>query len=96
MAQAAQDETKQIEEVSKITNEMSTGVSQTATVAGNVAEKSRAAATISEEGGKSAQEGVNMMNNIQEAVNNSAATVKSLGEKSSQIGGIVKTITDIS
>ena len=95
MAKGAQQQSLQTEEANKVISEISSSAQQMAANSSNAAEAAVKANKIAQEGVKSGEEGREKINQIKTLVNDSAVSIQELGEKSQQIGNIVKIITGI-
>jgi len=95
MAKASQEQSVQIEGTSKILGDMSSSIQQASAASAAAAETSQNASTAAQSGSEAAAKGAEMMNNINTVVGESAEVIMDLGQKSDQIGEIVKTITSI-
>ncbi|ADG83040.1 methyl-accepting chemotaxis protein [Thermincola potens] len=95
VATGTEDQSKSIEQTSLTINEMSKGIQQVAGNSQNVLNASHEANEAALKGGKAVENAIKQMASISTTVNNSALTVKALGERSQQIGYIVDIITGI-
>ncbi|MDQ6419545.1 methyl-accepting chemotaxis protein [Paenibacillus sp. LHD-117] len=82
-------------EASRTINEMSAGVQQIAGHAHSVAATASKAYERAAEGGDAAQTAVRQMGAIHETVTGLAALIQTLNERSTEIGGILKVISEI-
>nr|WP_243237408.1 methyl-accepting chemotaxis protein [Heliobacterium chlorum] len=95
VAQGADKQVKAVSEASAVIEQMSAGIQQVATnanVVSGVAEKTAKAAF---EGDKAVNAAMIQMNSIEKSVSSSTQVVSKLGERSSEIGQIVDTISGI-
>lgn len=95
VASETEKQLQSLEESSEIISIMSTGAEQIAANANSVSFSSLNSLTVASEGNKKIQNAVLQMNSIQQTVNQSANTIEDLGERSKEIGQIVKVITEI-
>ncbi len=95
VATGTEDQSKSVEQTSLTINEMSKGIQQVAVNSQNVLSASNDANKAALNGGKAVENAIKQMASISKTVNNSAKTVKALGERSQQIVYIVDIITSI-
>ncbi|MGL5269391.1 MAG: methyl-accepting chemotaxis protein [Selenomonadaceae bacterium] len=95
VAAGASEQMKAVEAASAVVHQMSDGMHQAAVTSNRVAEESAAAAKKAGEGNASVTTAVKQMASIEATVNDSAAVVGKLGERSQEIGVIVDTIAGI-
>lgn len=91
----SQNQAKQIDDISRLIRDVS---SESASISKGAMDASRMlkeASQSAQSGSESARVAISKMGDIQRSVNDSAAIVKDLGEKSKQIGKIVDVITSI-
>ncbi|PKF79806.1 methyl-accepting chemotaxis protein [Vibrio sp. vnigr-6D03] len=81
--------------IASAVEEMSGTVREVAMQSSDAAQSSQEAGNVASEGGKLMQETVHGMQRIADVVNESAATVDSLGRKGEEIGDVIKVINDI-
>ncbi|MBD1556336.1 methyl-accepting chemotaxis protein [Vibrio sp. S9_S30] len=81
--------------IASAVEEMSSTVREVAMQSSDAAKSSQEAGNVASEGGKLMQETVHGMQRIADVVNESAATVDSLGRKGEEIGNVIKVINDI-
>jgi len=86
---------KRVEDTSRLMEDMSSSVKQVASDSRSASKSSQKSVEQAKGGGAATSEAVEKMNRITETVTDAAAVVKSLGEKSKQIGQITETITSI-
>ena len=95
VATGAEKQVDAINQTWSVVEQMSTGLQQVSTNTNLAAEKSAEAAETANTGGKYVEKAVNQMTQIEQAVNNSAQVVTTLGARSKEIGQIVDTISGI-
>lgn len=95
MATGTEDQAKSIEQTSITINEMSKGIQQVANNSQNVLHASNEANEAAQNGGRAVDNAIKQMDSISRTVNNSAVTVKALGERSQEIVCIIDIITSI-
>lgn len=95
MAKASQEQSTQVEGTSRILGEMSASIQQASTNSAAAAETAAEANKAAEQGSEDAAKGAAVMSNIKTVVEESGKVITELGQKSDQIGEIVKTITSI-
>jgi methyl-accepting chemotaxis protein len=95
VASATDNQVKSIEETTSRINEVTQKIKQVAANAETVAFAADQAGSAAESGKSAIEKAISQMNTISETVNLSAATVKTLGERSQEIGQIVAVITGI-
>jgi methyl-accepting chemotaxis protein len=95
VASSAEKQTNEIDQNVNSLNEISASITKIADNSMNVAELSKNTTMQAEEGGKSVQKTVDQMNSIHESVKVSSEAIKSLSERSKQIGKILDVITGI-
>lgn len=78
-----------------VVENMSAGIEEMAATANLVADKSAQAAMTAQEGGKSVEQAVSQMSQIEKTTTVSAQVVAMLGERSKEIGQIIDTISGI-
>ncbi|MDP2574500.1 methyl-accepting chemotaxis protein [Vibrio penaeicida] len=81
--------------IASAVEQMSGTVREVAMQSSDAAQSSQEAGNVASEGGKLMQETVHGMQRIADVVNESAATVDSLGRKGEEIGDVIKVINDI-
>ena len=95
MADITDKTSKQIDEAGQVIQGMVDSIKGVADNAGKSAEDVQKAGKVAQNAGTSAEKGVKNIEDIRNVVMNSSTAVKGLGEKSQEIGTIVKMITDI-
>ncbi len=95
IAKGSQAQAQQVEEASKILEQMNVNVDQVANSSQSSAATSVQAANDAEKGNQAVKAAMVKMNKIYETVTDSARIVKTLGARSEQIGQIVSVITNI-
>jgi methyl-accepting chemotaxis protein len=95
VASNAETQTNGIDKNAQSLNKISEGITKIADNSINVAELSKQSTLQAEEGGKAVQKTVDQMNSIHESVKISGEAIKSLAERSKQIGKILDVITGI-
>ncbi len=95
MAKASQEQSAQVEGTSRILGEMSASIQQASANSAAAAETAADANKAAEQGSEDAAKGAEVMNNIKTVVAESGEVITELGQKSDQIGEIVKSITVI-
>lgn len=95
VADGATNQVHLSEQSVKVISDMVASAGNTAHAAGAVAAASEQSVRAAEDGAKHINEAVTKMSEIQQSVDNTAAKIHSLGEKSRQIGQIVDVITGI-
>ena len=95
MAKASQEQSAQVEGTSRILGEMSASIQQASANSAAAAETAAEANKAAEQGSEDAAKGAEVMNNIKTVVAESGEVITELGQKSDQIGEIVKSITVI-
>jgi methyl-accepting chemotaxis protein len=86
----------EIESITTAINSMAEGTAHSAKKLDTLAGEAEGAVQIAKEGGGFMQKAIAQMNVIESAVNLSSEVVTALGNRSNEIGRIVKTISDIS
>jgi methyl-accepting chemotaxis protein len=84
-----------ISETTTTVEEVQQAAKQSAEKAKNVANSAQLVAKVSQDGQKTVEETVNVMNRIREQMDSIAQTVVRLSEQSQSIGGIIASVTDI-
>lgn len=84
-----------VNETTNVVETMSASIEEVTANASIAAGKSAQAATTAQGGGKSVEQAINQMTQIQQATRTSAQVVTTLGERSKEIGQIVSTISGI-
>ncbi|MDU4959097.1 MAG: methyl-accepting chemotaxis protein [Sporomusaceae bacterium] len=82
-------------ETAEVVNQISAGIQQVATAANGAAAQSEQAAAKAADGGRSVNQAIGQMTQLEQTVNASAGVVAELGARSQQIGQIVDTISGI-
>ncbi|HWR42380.1 methyl-accepting chemotaxis protein [Sporomusa sp.] len=95
VAKGAEEQLAAAVDTTGVVAEMSLSIKHMATNAGKVASRTAEAAGKAQDGRKSVDQAVSQMSQIEQTVNNSAQVVARLGERSSEIGQIVDTISGI-
>lgn len=95
VAAGTEDQAKSVEQTSIVIGEMSKGIQEVAGHASSVLHISRAASATACNGSDAVENAVRQMEFINNTVNETAASVRALGEKSKLIGFIVDVITGI-
>ncbi|HAA90336.1 MAG: Methyl-accepting chemotaxis protein TlpC [Thermoanaerobacterales bacterium 50_218] len=95
VASGTDNQVKNIEETTNRINDVTQKIKQVAANAETVASAADQAGGAAESGKTAIEKAISQMNTISETVNLSAATVKTLGERSQEIGQIVAVITGI-
>ncbi|MBS4175121.1 methyl-accepting chemotaxis protein [Bacillus sp. FJAT-49736] len=95
VASETERQLQSMEESFEIVSLLSSGSNQIAENAQSVSTSSSNSLHIASEGNEKIQKAVMQMNSIQQTVNKSAAIITELGERSKEIGQIVKVITEI-
>jgi len=95
IATSSESQVQRTEESVRVIEEMAVGIQRIAETSSMVAEASSSAASEAEQGNDCIQTAVTQMHAIQQIVNQSAAVVKELGERSQAITQIVDVITGI-
>ena len=95
MSVEADKQTENVRAVTDLVNRNSDFIKELVTIAENVSEAALEVMEKAETGNKSIATAVRQMNTINKVVTDSAKEVFDLGERSKQIGQIIKTITDI-
>lgn len=91
----AENQMASVEETSAVVEQMTAGVQQVAASANQVSSLSSETALAAKSGGEASENAIKQMIQIEQTVNNSAAVVGSLGERSKEIGQIVDTISGL-
>ncbi|MHB9094275.1 MAG: methyl-accepting chemotaxis protein [Eubacteriales bacterium] len=95
VATGTEDQAKSVEQTSTVIGEMSKGIQEVAGHAQSVLNISVTANETARNGATHVQKAVRQMQNINQTVNSTANSVRSLGDKSKRIGYIVDVITGI-
>lgn len=95
IAKGTETQAQGVEETQKAMEQMSAAVEQVSKSAQSVASQAQEAAKIARSGTEATKESQNKMFQISEVVISSSLAVKKLSERSEQITGIVKVITNI-
>lgn len=95
MAADAQEQSARTSEIASAVEEMTKTILETTRHSSQAAEAAKHGGEIAFEGGKVVDETIAGMDRIAEVVSKSAATVKTLGKSSEQIGEIIQVIDDI-
>lgn len=95
MAAGAQEQSARTSEIASAVEEMTKTILETTRHSSHAAEAAKHGGEIAFEGGKVVDETIAGMDRIAEVVSKSAATVKTLGKSSEQIGEIIQVIDDI-
>ncbi|MBU0633640.1 MAG: methyl-accepting chemotaxis protein [Candidatus Omnitrophica bacterium] len=95
IAKGVTTQAKRVEDTSRLMEEMSASVKQISVNAKTASVSSEESLGQARSGGGATTEAVEKMNRITATVSNAAAVVRSLGDKSKQIGQITETITSI-
>lgn len=95
VAGGATDQVEAITSTSAVVEQMSASIEETAATAATSSNQAATAADTAREGGKSIEQAVQQMSNIEKTVTESAMVIDKLGERSKEIGQIVDTISGI-
>ena len=95
VATGTEDQAKSVEQTSTVIGEMSKGIQEVADHSQSVLTISMKASNTATSGAELVQNAVKQMQYINQTVNSTASSVRSLGEKSRRIGYIVDVITGI-
>ena len=95
ITKGANTQARKVEETSKVMDSLSVSVKQVSASAEQAASVSKQATEKAQLGGEAAKAAMDKMNRITQTVSNSAEVIRSLGEKSKQVGEIVDVITHI-
>lgn len=95
VATGTEDQAKSVEQTSTVIGEMSQGIQEVAGHSQSVLSIAVSASATACTGAEHVQHAVRQMQNINQTVNSTAGSVRSLGEKSKRIGYIVDVITGI-
>lgn len=95
VATGTEEQAKSIEQTATTINEMTTGIQEVANHAQDVLAAANEANATATGGGKAVDKAIAQMLSINKTVNNTARTVRALGERSQQIGYIVDVIAGI-
>jgi methyl-accepting chemotaxis protein len=94
LAAGAQQQERQVTEISKTIQEMATSVQEVSDTAANATQVAREASEISSDGREAAEQAVEGMKEVREMTVQSAKKIKRLGESTQEIGEIVQLISD--
>ena len=95
IAEASQEQADEVQRTQNSVSQMGEVIKQVAEGAGKVAELAGQSQNAAEEGATVVSDTVDGMKQIQETITETATSIRSLGERSDEIGSIVQTITDI-
>ncbi len=95
IAQNSQEQASEVQRTQDSVVQMGEAINQVAEGAGRVAELAGQACTAAEDGAEVVSGTVEGMRQIQETILETASSIRSLGDRSEEIGSIVQTITDI-
>ncbi|MDF2501644.1 MAG: hypothetical protein K0Q77_2358 [Anaerosporomusa subterranea] len=95
IAGGADRQAKAVDSTSSVVEEMSAGIRQISVNANETQAVSQKTGQAALRGGQAIEKSISQMVIIESTVNNSAAVVSTLGERSNEIGEIVSTISDI-
>ena len=95
VAAGAAEQINAADEAAATVTELSAGIQQIAANSGSVASRSALVAEKAAAGGEAVNKAIGQMDVIEQTVDNSAAVVAKLGERSKEIGQIVATISGI-
>lgn len=95
VAGGATNQVEAITSTSAVVEQMSASIEETAATAATSSNQAATAADTAREGGKSIEQAVQQMSNIEKTVTESAMVIDKLGERSKEIGQIVDTISGI-
>jgi methyl-accepting chemotaxis protein len=95
VAQGAEDQVRSVGQAKRVTEELAEASSRSAATARETAEAARAAREIAQQGVAASEEASSAMNAVRASSTEATEAIRSLGEKSERIGGIVATITGI-
>lgn len=95
VASGSEQQASSVGQSAQIVQEMAQGIQQIAANAQKVSASSVQAAQVAEEGNRAIQTASDQMGSIHDKVNDLAAVIKELGQRSMEIGHIVQVITDI-
>lgn len=95
VASGSEQQAASVGQSAQIVQEMAQGIQQIAANAQQVSASSIQAAQVAEEGNRAIQTAGEQMGSIHDKVNDLAAIIKELGERSAEIGQIVQVISDI-
>lgn len=95
VATGTEEQAKSIEQTATTINEMTTGIQEVANHAQDVLAAANEANATATGGGKAVDKAIAQMLSINKTVNNTARTVRALGDRSQQIGYIVDVIAGI-
>lgn len=95
IAEGAQEQANAVSKASQVTSFITTAIDKVIGNINHVSGESGEAAQVARYGAETVQDNIQGMMNIRESVENSAARVRELGERSDQIGSIIQTIDEI-
>jgi len=95
MANGMVDQNDQVLQIAKAMDEMSSSVADVARKSGDASHNAETSGNVAQEGGRVVNETIAGMTLIRDAVEAGAASVKTLGDRSEQIGQMVDVINDI-
>ncbi len=95
LAKGAEVQAQKVDETFNTMRSMASSLQETAARAQSAAETSMQAAQVAHEGEKSITQAIESISQIEKVISDSAVAVKSLGERSEEIGNIVNMITSI-
>jgi methyl-accepting chemotaxis protein len=95
ISRGAELQTELVEKTSTLVGEMARSIQRTSLSAEDAARSSREASQVAQSGGKMAGEAVDKMRGVFEGVERYSRRVYEFGEKTKEIGNIVKVITDV-
>ncbi len=95
VTRGAQEQAVAIQRILHLINGISIDIQSVTDQARTAAQKSQTACGVAQQGGQTVDQTIQGMSRIQEKVNLSASRVREMGQRSEQIGTIIKTIDDI-
>lgn len=96
VASGAETQGKSVEESSRAIQEMAVGVQRVAEATSTLAEEAKETSKEASEGNESIQKVIQQMDKIHHSVGDTAAVIKQLEDRSTEIGKIIEVITGIS
>ena len=95
VSKGARRQAESVDQAAELTNQLTVAARQVTESAAAVSQESSRAAQAAQRGTQTVRDTIQGMQSIQEKVGASAAKVQEMGERSSQIGTILETISDI-
>ncbi len=95
IAKGSEVQAQKVDETSKSMKQISDSIHNAAYQSQAVAETSKEAFSIAQSGEKDTTEAIEKMNHVESVISDSANAVRSLGERSQEIGNIIDVITNI-